>query len=296
MKVLAIVISYNFERWMDRCLCSLRASDLKVDVMVIDNGSQDKTVERIRKDYPEVRLIQNSTNVGFGRANNIGMKIALEERYDFVFLLNQDAWIDPNTVATLVALSELHPEFGILSPVHLTGKGDRLDFGFADYAHLQHKTDVLASSYTEVSFVNAAFWLIPVRVLREVGGFSSLFYHCGEDLDFTNRLRYHGYKIVYAPVFGYHDREKRAVTKPMEYRAKTVYLFAAYANINHSFDYCFVKAIGGGCEQVAKALRRRAWKDAAIYLKVTAHLLSQSIHICAIRKSVARKAPTFILP
>ena len=66
MKVLVIIVSYNFERWIDRCLGSLRSSEHPVDTVVIDNASQDQTLRRIKKDYPEVRLIESKTNLGFG--------------------------------------------------------------------------------------------------------------------------------------------------------------------------------------------------------------------------------------
>lgn len=295
MKIIVIIVSYNFERWIDRCLGSLRASERTADVIVVDNCSQDCTVQRIKKDYPEVRLIQSKTNLGFGRANNIGMKIALEEAYDYVFLLNQDAWIDKNTIGTLADLGEKHPDFGIISPIHLTGKGDQPDFGFADYTHLKSKEEIPTSDYAEIPFVNAAFWMIPTHVLRTIGGFSSLFHHYGEDVDFVNRLHFHGFKVVYAPVFGYHDREKRVVTKPMEFKANTVYLLTAYANINHSFGYCFVKAIGGGVQQVVYAIQRKELNDVWNYFKYTFQLLAKSFHIYKVRKYVVRKDPTFIL-
>lgn len=295
MKIAVIIVSYNFERWIDRCLGSLRASECTADVIVVDNCSQDHTVQRIQKDYPEARLIQSKTNLGFGRANNIGIKIALEEGYDYIFLLNQDAWIDANTIGTLADLGEKHPDFGIISPVHLTGKGDQLDFGFADYTHLKSKEEIITTDFTEIPYINAAFWMIPTRVLRITGGFSPLFYHYGEDVDFVNRLHYHGFKIVYAPVFGYHDREKRVVTKPMEYTAKTVYLLTAYTNVNHSFGYCFIKAIGGGFQQVVYAIQRKELKDIWVYFKYTVQLLAKSFHIYKVRKQVIRKAPTFIL-
>jgi len=137
MKVLVIIVSYNFESWIERCLGSLRLSRYPVDTVVIDNGSKDRTIQRIKKDFPEVRLLPQTENLGFGKANNIGMKIALKEGYDFVFLLNQDAWIDSNTIGKLVELSQSHPQYGILSPVHLTGKGDKPDPGFGYYAQIQ---------------------------------------------------------------------------------------------------------------------------------------------------------------
>ena len=112
MKILVIIVSYNFERWIDRCLNSLRQSEQQADVVVIDNASQDRTVSLIESRYPEVRLIKSKENLGFGRANNIGMKIALKEGYDAVFLLNQDAWIDAKVLGELSELSRSHPRYG----------------------------------------------------------------------------------------------------------------------------------------------------------------------------------------
>ena len=90
MKVAVIIVSYNFEPWMDRCLGSLRESTLPVTVWVVDNASTDQTVSLIRANYPEVNIIQNTSNKGFGAANNQGMAEDIQKQFDYVFLLNQD--------------------------------------------------------------------------------------------------------------------------------------------------------------------------------------------------------------
>ena len=102
MRILVIIVSYNFESWIERCLGSLSESDYPVDTIVIDNGSKDHTIERIQTSYPHIRLIDNQSNLGFGKANNIGMQIALSEKYEAVFLMNQDTWIEPQTIQILV--------------------------------------------------------------------------------------------------------------------------------------------------------------------------------------------------
>ena len=144
MKILVIIVSYNFERWMDRCLGSLRESGQRADIVVIDNASQDNSVRLIQENYPEVRLIQSKTNLGFGRANNIGMKIALTEGYDYVFLLNQDAWIDGSTLGTLARLCQQYPQYGIMSPTHLTGSGNKLEHGFSEYTGMKSLEEITA--------------------------------------------------------------------------------------------------------------------------------------------------------
>lgn len=295
MKVLVIIISYNFERWIDRCLGSLRASECPIDTVVIDNASQDRTVQRIREDYPEVRLIESGSNLGFGRANNIGMKIALEEGYTHVFLLNQDAWIAPDTIGTLVKLSQQYPSYGILSPVHLTGKGDKPDPGFGHYAQIQELNPLTNNDILPISFVNAAFWMIPASVLRQVGGFCPLFYHYGEDKDFINRLHYHHYDAGYSPkVFGNHDREYRPVTPEGFLRTEYVYHLSEYANIN----YRWLQAFGYGVLAVFKkatiALLKGKFRLCKDYLCMTARLFSQSREVNRSRKANRLSHPHYI--
>ena len=133
MKILTIIVSYNFMPWLHRCIDSMLYSDYPSDIMVLDNGSSDETVAHIRKEYPQVRLIENGRNLGFGAANNIGMQLAIKEGYDAVLLLNEDAWLYHNSLGVLAKAATEHPEYGIISPVHLTGKGDKPEHGFSQY-------------------------------------------------------------------------------------------------------------------------------------------------------------------
>ncbi|MEG2151339.1 MAG: glycosyltransferase family 2 protein, partial [Bacteroidaceae bacterium] len=270
MKILAIIVSYNFEHWINQCLGSLRQSIQPVDIVVIDNCSLDATTSIIEKHYPEVRLIKNEKNLGFGHANNIGMRIALQEEYNAVLLLNQDAWIDAQTIGTLANLLSIKPQYGIISPVHLNGKGNKLDQGFATYIGITDLTKITKVPVIPATFINAACWMIPTSVLRVIGGFSPLFYHYGEDKDYINRLKYHGYLLGYSPnVFGYHDREYREVTPATFFRSEQVYLLSEYANINYSFMKAFGYSILAGLKKASKALIHNKNKDAIKYLDIT---------------------------
>ena len=297
MKVLVIIISYNFEPWMERCLESLRLSAHPVDVLVIDNGSKDQSAERLRKDYPEVRLIVNGKNLGFGKANNIGMQIALTEGYDFVFLLNQDAWIDPNTIGTLVALSQKYPEYGILSPVHLTGKGDKPDPGFGHYAGFSEIGKLsVKDEIIPLPFINAAFWMIPTPVLKHVGGFSPLFYHYGEDKDFINRLHYHHYKAGYSPdVFGNHDREYRPMTHAAFIHTEYVYHLSEYANINHTDGKAFGYGVLATFKKSVEAMMKGKFGLGKDYFHMAFRLLAQSREVMTQRKNNRLSNPQTIL-
>lgn len=286
MKILTIIVSYNFEKWIERCLGSLKASSHPTDIIVIDNCSNDRTVEIIKAQYTYVKLIENQANLGFGKANNIGMQLALQEGYDAIFLLNQDAWIESDTLATLAEQSVEHPEFGILSPVHLNGSGEELDKGFASYAQLASINN-LPHRHEPIScpFINAAFWFIPVSTLQRTGGFSPLFYHYGEDKDYVNRLHFHQYKIGYIPtVYGCHDREFRKVSFEGFLRAERVYLLSEYANINYRFTQAFAYGILAGIKKLTIALLKGNIKYAKGYASTVFSLLKQSKAVIQVRK------------
>ena len=297
MKVLVIIVSYNFEQWMKRCLESLRHSEMPIDVLVLDNDSKDNTIELIRTHYPEVRLIENRKNLGFGQANNLGMQIALEEGYDFVFLMNPDAWIDSNTIDTLVTLSQKHPKYGILSPVHLTGKGDKPDPGFGDYANIRELKELPnTDEILPLPFINAAFWMIPIAVLKQVGGFSPLFYHYGEDKDFVNRLHFHHFQVGYAPkLFGNHDREYRPVTHSGFLRSEYVYHLSEYANINYSDWKAFAHSILAVGKKSVQALLQGKLGLSKDYLCMIFRLTAKSQEVFAQRKKSRLSHPHYIL-
>ena len=295
MKVLVIIVSYNFEPWLERCLGSLRHSFYPVDTVVIDNGSTDQTIQRIRKDYPEIRLLPQNKNLGFGRANNIGMQIALAEGYDFVFLLNQDAWIDSNTIGELVELSQSYPQYGILSPVHLTGKGDKPDPGFGYYAQIQQLDQLSDKNILPIPFANAALWMIPVSVLKKVGGFSPLFYHYGEDKDFVNRLTYHDYQVGYSPrVFGNHDREYRPLTHQVFLRTEYVYHLSEYANIHHNGLKAFGYGVLAPMKKCLVALFKGKASLSKDYFRMAFQLLHRSKDVCYYRKTNRLSNPHYI--
>lgn len=289
MRILTIIVSYNFMPWIDRCLGSLRRSETPVDVMVLDNDSKDETVEVIRRDYPEVMLRENGANLGFGRANNIGMRYALEQGYDAVLLLNQDAWVDADVVGKLASASEQYPQYGILSPIHLTGGGDAVEHGFAEYSGVHYLADQPEGDVVGVKFIDAAIWYIPTSVLRRVGLFAPIFYHYGEDTDLTNRMAYHGYRTGFLPhVYGYHAREHRKLTRAAFFRSEQVWFLAEYANINHSLPMAFVWGVVAIGKNVLRSLFRLRFRDTGTYLSIAFGLVARSAEIVRARRSARR--------
>ena len=130
MKLLVVIVTYNAMQWAERCFDSLRKSTIVPDVFVVDNGSTDGTQTYIHEHYPEVIFQQSKENLGFGKANNIGLQYALDNEYDYVYLLNQDAWVMPDTFEKLIIVHKEHPEYGILSPFQMEANMEHIDKNF----------------------------------------------------------------------------------------------------------------------------------------------------------------------
>ena len=207
-KLFIVVVTYKGQRWYDRCFSSLRRSTIPLQTIVVDNASNDGTVEYIKEHFPEVYLIESKENLGFGRANNIAMGYALDQGCDYVFLLNQDAWVEPDTLEKLVDIHQRHPEYGILGPVQVNAEKTKVLDGVIqflinpDNVNKQMFSDFMMGTIEEVysvAEINAAAWLLPRKTLETVGGFDPLFLHYGEDWNYLSRALYHKLKVGLTP-------------------------------------------------------------------------------------------------
>lgn len=237
-----IIVTYNGLNWIDSCLKSCA----NYPVIIVDNASSDETVSFIETHYPQVSLLKQTENLGFGQANNIGIRYALDHGAEHVFLLNQDAYLVEDALEQLLRFQQNHADYGILSPIHLTGNQQKLDANFSNYM-LKEKTGQFYSDFVlsnpiqavyEVPFVNAAAWLVSKKCLETVGGFDPLFFHYGEDDNYCQRVQYHGFKIGVLPkVYAIHDREDRVKEKTkifskMYFENIERQYKVSYANIN----------------------------------------------------------------
>jgi len=223
-EVYCVVVTYNGSQWIRQCLGSLLRSSFPLNIIVVDNNSKDDTVEIIREDFAQVDLILCSENLGFGKANNVGISKAISRDAEFVFLLNQDAWVEADTVEKLITALQKNAQYGTVSPLHYAASGKNLDKGFHNYLlreYSQNEIDVFidhrSSEIKEISFANAAAWLISRRCLEKVGGFNPLFFLYGEDNEYVNRLKFHDFKLGILPGSKmYHDREARDESSSFE--------------------------------------------------------------------------------
>ena len=200
-KIYVIVVTYNGMKWINKCFLSLKNSSIPLNIIAIDNASTDESCDFIKENFETVNIIQTGSNLGFSKANNIGLKVAVEANADYIFLLNQDAWVEKHCIEKLVIYLENDTTFSLLSPYHYNYEGTGSEFYFEQYVLKYYVKDynykfkdLQNSKALEAKFVHAAAWMLPIKTVLEVGGFDPLFKHTGEDNDFIQRLQYKGLK------------------------------------------------------------------------------------------------------
>lgn len=228
LSVFTVIVTYNAKPWLSLCLDSLRKSSIANCAIVIDNSSTDETVSIIRSSYPEVILLEQSRNLGFGQANNIGIKEALSRGATHILLLNQDAWIEPDMLEKLLKHDDGK---SLLSPLHCQGHSSELDANFCANSIRREGYDPANLPPTFDTFeIPAAIWLLPKQVVEQIGGFNPIFFHYSEDVNYLHRLKYHHIRrLVVSSAIGHHCRESREEQLP---NAQRVYQCIALIRCN----------------------------------------------------------------
>lgn len=212
-KIYAIVVTYNAMRndWIFKCLESIQCSSLRPKIIVVDNNSSDQTLNFIEDNYADIICFKQSVNIGFGQANNIGIKYAYENGADYILLLNQDATLDKYALERMLSHSD---GMSLLSPVHLNGNGTAVDtlFKYTIKSIEKIYDDILITGKLNASYysgeVCAACWLMPRYLIETIGGFNPLFFHYSEDNNYYHRLIFHKVKtIIVTDAIMYHDRK-----------------------------------------------------------------------------------------
>ncbi len=211
-RTLIILITYNAEKFIQKVLKSLLSCNLEnFEILVIDNNSRDNTVNLVK--HLGINIIRNAKNLGYGQASNIGFKYALKNNFDYVVLLNQDIIVEPDTIAKLINEHKQNTNYAILSPMQYNEQGTLDSFFAGEIIKISQNfiTDLFncrIKNIYSIDFINAAFWLLPKRTLKTVGGFNPLYFMYGEDTEYCRRVIYHGYKIGFVPHSKYiHFRE-----------------------------------------------------------------------------------------
>lgn len=226
MKLSIIIISYNVKHYLEQCLLSIfkaQREDIPMEIFVVDNASQDNSPAYIReqfpaKEYPNLHIIANARNMGFGKANNQAIAKAQGE---YMLFLNPDTIITENTLHDVITFADTHQQMGGLGTMMLHSDGQfALESRrglptpwtsmckMSGLCALFPKSKRFGKYYmqyldkeqpSEIEIISGAFFLARKSALDKTGLFDEAFFMYGEDIDLSYRLLQNGYKNYYTP-------------------------------------------------------------------------------------------------
>jgi GT2 family glycosyltransferase/glycosyltransferase involved in cell wall biosynthesis len=200
-----ITVNYNGKHLLTDCLASLASLDYprdKFEVILVDNGSSDGSVDFVKADYPKVRVILNDSN-NYCRANNLGVK---ESKAEFIAFLNNDTRVDKNWLIELVKLITSDDTIGAVGSkillmdgrIDSTGHEESSDLRWIDRGS-QEEDRGQYDEAEEVSSVSNCATLFRRAAFEQAGGFDEEFNMYLEDVDISIRLRKNGWRIRFCP-------------------------------------------------------------------------------------------------
>lgn len=217
--VSVIIVSWNAREYLLQCLASLTPAVCRypMEIIVVDNASSDGSAEAVASVFPQVHLLRNRANLGFARANNLGIA-ASTGRY--VCLVNSDVKVLPECINRLVDYCEGHRTVGMVGPriIGRDGKLQRSCRGFPGVWNMFCRA--LALDYffprsrwfggfllfhwpqdclREVDMLTGCFWLVRRQALVQVGLLDERFFMYGEDMDWCKRFWLKGWQLVFVP-------------------------------------------------------------------------------------------------
>ncbi|MEK7521653.1 MAG: glycosyltransferase family 2 protein [Patescibacteria group bacterium] len=223
-KVFVVILNWNGIKDTIECLKSVRRlqiTNYKLQIIVVDNGSTDNSVEVLKK-QKGTTLLENKENLGFAGGNNVGMKYAVEHDADFILVLNNDTVVEENLIVHLVEAAELDKKAGIFSPKIYFEKGFEHHKdqyvesekgkviwyvgGVMDWKNILGSNygvdDVDVGQYQEsreIDFATGACMFIRRGVIEEVGFFDEKYFLYLEDADYSIHAKEAGWKVVFVP-------------------------------------------------------------------------------------------------
>lgn len=211
-KVFIIILNWNGLKDTLECLESVFKLDYpNFEVIVVDNGSTDNSVEVIRKAYPQVILIENKENLGYAEGNNVGIRYALKHGADYVWLLNNDTVVDADSLTKLVMAAEKSPDIGLVSPViYYYDEPDKIQFcgSYIDWknhiiVYPENRNSILNVDHEFITGKNVCLWgtalLIRRNLIENIGTLEEKYFAYWEDTEYSVRSMRAGYRNIIEP-------------------------------------------------------------------------------------------------
>ncbi len=204
------MLNWNGREDTLECLRSLRAiSFTNYKVLVVDNASSDGSVEAISREFPDVSIVVNSTNLRFAGGNNAGIRVAMERGAEYVVCLNNDTTVDPIFLSELVKSALLSPGVGMVGPKiyfyadpkRLWYAGGKIEWWKGWISHIGVR-EIDTGQYDRqvpTGYITGCCLMVKREVIERVGMFDEAYFIYGEDTDWCVRAARGGYTLLYVP-------------------------------------------------------------------------------------------------
>jgi len=253
-----VIVNYNVKNLLKKCLESIfkYQKDIDFEVIVVDNNSMDHSQKMLKKDFPQIKLIENKRNLGFSRACNQGIK---ESHGRYILLLNPDTELTPGGFKKMIDFMESKPEVGICGPKMINKEG-KLQFScrsFPSYlTAISSSQSILNrifpenflskkyllkeknhSQISEVDWVSGSCLLAKREMLEKTGLLDERFYMYVEDVDLCYRAKKFGFSVFYfPPVLVIHhiakSTQKKKFSMQLEHHKSMYYFYKKHHNPN----------------------------------------------------------------
>jgi GT2 family glycosyltransferase len=201
--VYILLVAWNNWKDTSECLVSLRGLDYDhYRVLLLDNGSIDESVPRIRESFPEVEAIELGANLGFAKGNNVGIRVALKRGAEFVWLLNNDTTVDSKALRALLRIAELDSRVGAVgSAIYSAARPERLQAwggGHIDFFLGRSVCFPRPVVNERLQYITGASLFLRRQAVEQVGLLDEEFFMYWEDADYCFRLRRSGWHLAVA--------------------------------------------------------------------------------------------------
>lgn len=210
-RILVLILNWKRKDDTKRCLLSLqKITSCPFTPLVLDNGSEDGTMEMVEKEFPGTPCLQNGENLGFAEGNNRGLRWGLQKKYDWFFLLNNDAIVDPEILSSFLQAHREDPSRKILGAKlyslenprkleHAGGYWSEEKGNFFSYGQGAIDDGVSFCTTREVDYACGAALFVHRDVFETVGLFEPKFFLFWEEVDFCTRAKRGGFSTWFVP-------------------------------------------------------------------------------------------------
>jgi GT2 family glycosyltransferase len=209
-RIAIIIPNWNGREITAECIRSLLAMDSsRFEILIVDNGSTDGSVEILRKEFPVITVLPQSRNLGFAGGCNVGICHALSQDMDYLLLLNNDTFVAADFVREMLKVMQSDPRIGAVCPkIYFVDRPRRLWYAGGDFSlwtgtpkHRGWKAIDTGQfdHLQEITQATGCAMLVRCRALLEVGLLDEQFWAYVEDLEWSVRFRQKGYRLAFAP-------------------------------------------------------------------------------------------------